>query len=346
MKKIESYPPLKAVELANKKMPEIWDAIEKTKVSMRNRNSPPWREDIYIPAWQIYESTFLNGPYHIPKEARPRALAVVLSILASWRQYKEVYRFAPEMENLLYQQADFNLPLDTLLNLPFSCFYIEAPQICGERYHGFFIASDQAKDGSPLLRCMSTKKDDPLTFDFSEIRLEKGKTLKYGIAKAATSAAAEVGLKSLHGQLASELLISAQYQLVVLSRLSQLLLYLTAQNADLKESGKSYGRAAGKNIKDRYREIRNWDVGFRVVNKLEKASSHSGSNSNQGSNGYHSDGKRRRSPKPHWRCSHWHLFWTGKRKSENRKFIIKWIPPTLINCKSSEELPVIVNQIR
>lgn len=29
MKKIESYPPLKAVELANKKMPEIWDAIEK-----------------------------------------------------------------------------------------------------------------------------------------------------------------------------------------------------------------------------------------------------------------------------------------------------------------------------
>ncbi len=112
MKKIESYPPLKAVELANKKMPEIWDAIEKTRVSMLNRNSPPWREDIYIPAWQIYESTFLNGPYHIPKEARPRALAVVLSILASWRQYKEVYRFAPEMENLLYQQADFNLPLD------------------------------------------------------------------------------------------------------------------------------------------------------------------------------------------------------------------------------------------
>lgn len=75
MKKNESYPPLKAVELANKKMPEIWDAIEKTRVSMLNRNSPPWREDIYIPAWQIYESTFLNGPYHIPKEARPRALA-------------------------------------------------------------------------------------------------------------------------------------------------------------------------------------------------------------------------------------------------------------------------------
>ena len=110
MKNNESYPPLKAVELANQKMPEIWDAIEKTRVSMLKQNLSLWREDIYIPAWQIYESTFLNGPYHIPKEARPRALAVVLSILSSWRQYKEVYRFAPEMENLLYQQADFNLP--------------------------------------------------------------------------------------------------------------------------------------------------------------------------------------------------------------------------------------------
>nr|WP_289707064.1 hypothetical protein [Enterocloster clostridioformis] len=191
------------------------------------------------------------------------------------------------------------------------------------------------------------QKNDPLTFDFSEIRLEKGKTLKYGIAKAATSAAAEVGLKPLRGQIASELLISTQYQLAVLSRLSQLLLYLTAQNADLKElTGKGHGRAAGKIIKDRYREIRNWDVGYRVVNKLEKARSHSEFNSNQGSNEYHSDGQRRMSPKPHWRCSHWHLFWTGKRNCENRKFIIKWIPPTLINCKSSEELPMIVNQIR
>lgn len=133
---------------------------------------------------------------------------------------------------------------------------------------------------------------------------------------------------------------------MALSRLSQLLLYLTAQNADLKESGKSHGRAAGKNIKDRYREIQNWDVGFRVVNKLEKFSRQTESDSNQGGNEYHFDGKRRRSPKPHWRCSHWHLFWTGKRKCENRKFIIKWIPPTLINCKSSEGLPMIVNQIR
>lgn len=74
-------------------------------------------EKIYIPAWQIYENIFLNGPYHVTVEARLRELAVTLPMLASWRQYKEVYRFAPEMEDLLYKQADLNLPLDVLRNL-------------------------------------------------------------------------------------------------------------------------------------------------------------------------------------------------------------------------------------
>uniref|UniRef100_UPI0025A5EF27 hypothetical protein n=1 Tax=Enterocloster clostridioformis TaxID=1531 RepID=UPI0025A5EF27 len=39
----------------------------------------------------------------------------------------------------------------------------------GDRYHGFFVAYDQVKDGTPLLRCMAVKKEDTLNFNFSEI---------------------------------------------------------------------------------------------------------------------------------------------------------------------------------
>lgn len=347
MKNMEVYPPLKAVELANKKLPEIWDAIEKTRLERPGTNFPPTREFVYIPAWQIYEQTFSNGPYHVPAEARPRALAVALSVLASWRQYKEVYRFATEMEDLLYRQADCNLPLDSLFHLPFPSFYIETPQILGDRYHGFFVAYDQAKDGTPLIRCMATKKENPLDFEFSEIKLEKGITLKEGIAKAARKAATEVGTNQLSEQFVSEMVIYVKYWTIILSKLCQLLLYITAQNVDLKElPGKGHGRMEQNKIKDKYREIRNWDVGYRVVKILEKARNNAVTNSSQcnrvmrGQTGH----QRRTSPKPHWRGSHWQLFWTGKRKSENRTFIIKWIPPTPINCKSVEELPVTVNQ--
>lgn len=187
---------------------------------MRSTSYPVWREDIYIPTWQVYENTFLNGPYNVPMEARPRALAVAFSILASWRQYKEVYCFAPEMEELLYKQADFDLPLEALRHLPYPCFYLETPKILDDRYHGFFVAYDQAKDGTPLLRCMATQKEDSLNFDFSEMRLEKGLTLKGGIAKAAINAAMEVGVEHLLGQFATEMVIYIKYWMIILSRLS------------------------------------------------------------------------------------------------------------------------------
>lgn len=347
MKNIESYPPLKAVEVANKKLPEIWAAIEKTRTDMLSTSSPLWREDIYIPAWQVYEETFLYGPYNVPAEARPRALAVALSILASWRRYKEVYRFAPEMEELLYKQVDFDLLVDTLRHLPYPCFYVETPKILDDRYHGFFIAYDQIKDGTPLLRCMATKKEDTLDFVFSEIRLEKGLMLKDGIAKAAIKAAAEMGVEHLSEQFAAEMIIYVKYWTIILSRLCQLLLYLTAQNVDLEEiagkSGRGHERVSGTPIKDKYREIRTWEVGVRTVKKLERARN----NFNQPNDdaGRHLEGQKRISPKPHWRGSHWHLFWIGKRKSENRKFIIKWIAPTLINCKTTEDLSMTINQI-
>lgn len=194
MKNIESFPPLKAIELANKKLPEIWAAIEKARADMLSTGHNPWREDIYIPACQIYEK-----------------LAVTLSMLASWRQYKEVYRFAPEMEDLLYKQADLNLPLDVLRNLPFPCFYIETPQILGDRYHGFFVAYDQVKDGTPLLRCMAVKKENTLNFNFSEIRLEKGINLSNGITGAVTKAATEAGITFLKGDPNIEIIIYIKY---------------------------------------------------------------------------------------------------------------------------------------
>lgn len=157
----------------------------------------------------------------------------------------------------------------------------------------------------------------------------------------------EVGVEHLSGQFATEMVIYIKYWTIILSRLSQLLLYLTAQNVDLEEipgkAGRGHERVSGTPIKDKYREIRTWEIGYRIVKKLEKAKNDSGQPN--GDMDRHIEGQKRLSPKPHWRGSHWHLYWIGKRKSENRKFIIKWIPPTLINCKSIEDLPVTINQL-
>ena len=79
MKNMESFPPLKTIELANKKLPEIWAAIEKTRADMLSTGHNPWREDIYIPAWQI-----LSIPGHFPSPVRCLEIAVPVNRKSSF----------------------------------------------------------------------------------------------------------------------------------------------------------------------------------------------------------------------------------------------------------------------
>lgn len=39
---------------------------------------------------------------------------------------------------------------------------------------------------------------------------------------------------------------------------------------------------------------------------------------------------------PHSRKGHWHHFWTGKRGTEERKLILKWVAPMFINGGTDE----------
>lgn len=39
---------------------------------------------------------------------------------------------------------------------------------------------------------------------------------------------------------------------------------------------------------------------------------------------------------PHSRKDHWHHFWTGKRGTEERKLILKWVAPMFINDGTDE----------
>lgn len=108
--------------------------------------------------------------------------AVSLSALSAWRRSKEVYRFAPEMERMLYRQANCTLPVSVLLHLPDSCFYIETPQLSGDGYHGFFVSLDQTTDDltgeqTRLLRCFACASADSTGVGLIELPLEEGKTL-------------------------------------------------------------------------------------------------------------------------------------------------------------------------
>lgn len=133
----------------------------------------------------------------------------------------------------------------------------------------------------------------------------------------------------------------------VMSRLLQVILYICAKNSDITENRKERTGNPRNNtvIKDRYREIRLWDVGYRIVNKLNRTAEtvrQHGENK-ESNEEYPSEKKSRHSPRPHIRKSHWHIYWVGKRTQSERKIEIKWINSTLVNGKSTDELPVTIN---
>lgn len=60
-------------------------------------------------------------------------------------------------------------------------------------------------------------------------------------------------------------------------------------------------------------------------------------------NTVHSESKSRNSMRPHMRRGHWHHYWVGSRDNdEERKLILKWVAPIMINVLDVEEdLPVV-----
>jgi len=81
--------------------------------------------------------------------------------------------------------------------------------------------------------------------------------------------------------------------------------------------------------------VRELDVGFRVGAAL-RAAREAGAQTfatNDETVGH------RRSPVPHVRRAHWHLYWTGPRQGE-RTPVLRWIPPVVVAASNVDDVVV------
>lgn len=64
----------------------------------------------------------------------------IMAAVASWRIHKQVYRFTPEMQDMLMKQnggSDMVVPVQALDNMPYQCIYIKLNGDTGT--DGFFV---------------------------------------------------------------------------------------------------------------------------------------------------------------------------------------------------------------
>lgn len=118
-----------------------------------------------------------------------------------------------------------------------------------------------------------------------------------------------------------------------------LVMYLTSEKSDIEPNieQKTITKRS-KQVRNTYREIRKWDVGYRFGTAFRKQKE-----SNR--NSVNHDSVNGASKRPHIRRAHWHHFWTGERNSPDRKLVIKWLSPIAINAQNDTDLPAVIHDV-
>ena len=81
-------------------------------------------------------------------------------------------------------------------------------------------------------------------------------------------------------------------------------------------------------VKNKFRELRQYDLGYKISTPIPNKSKSSESKSGTGS------------PKSaHYRSAHWHHFWTGS--GDDKKLIIKWVDGVFVNGKAEQDVAVV-----
>lgn len=244
-----------------------------------------------------------------------------------WRQTKLIYEFDKTLVEELNAQTDLAVASEMLKRLPFECAYIMTPNLFSyndEPVDGFMCL--KRHDVLQILFVARNKKDGTTNEGLLDIHLD-AKTLEES-DKLSQEASIRRGLISGHTPSTH-----------TGNGIIQLLLYLCAANADIKERRPTTAPTKTSKATDK-RPVRRWDVGIRVGATIKRNRSYVARTTQI------ADHKQHARPRPHLRRGHWSHFWTGKRDSADRERVLKWIEPVYINADTPDDLPTTIHKVK
>lgn len=340
-KKNNIYPPLALLKQIAAAYPKAWAQMEMFHNEKGKQGLPSWPDWCYAPMSAALAVTMGSVPDTFDNRIVSVHDAQIVMAIAPWRLSKEVFVMDEEMQELLFEQADdLKLNPELLLHLPYTCFYIQFASgtvFHDVAYHGVFVHLEYDSDREER-----------------ELRLlyltESGETIGVPIhidVETIEDSIRIVGEEAYHNlpkdkyeyrRVLIEETESRQQTALFYKQTLQLVLYLCAQNAEITpNSEQTFYTRRSPVIKDRYAEIRKWNVGVRIGNAVRAYRKAAMVHETRG--GAHA------SPRPHIRRGHWHHFWTGSKSDpDTRKLVLKWVAPTFVSV-SAEEAPVTLHPV-
>ena len=345
--------PLQLTDNLSRRYPGCWEAIEDFREYSEKDGLPGWDKNIcYIPIAATI-AIVTNGEGDMPSlfyDSEKILDAALMAAVAPWRQYKQIFEFAPEIESLLVEQIDDSeIPVDVLRNLPYPSIYIKTNTI--DSLDGAFVHIEHdVNTGRMELRLTLIGKDAQFIYPVP-IHLIPGGTIKDGID--ATKKESKRVVDSLDiGQIMMKKVseIQSRETTEFLFYLSipfvQFVLYLCAQNSEVQpdpEQEKIVQIPKSKElIQDNYREIRTYQCGDLTARQIRVYESQKDRVNTtyivQERNGIGT------MKSPHVRRGHWHHYWA--KKEGEKALILKWQPPTFVHPEKLNEGPgVQINKV-
>lgn len=314
--------------------PKAWELCDKC---MELKSKMQWNDLCILPIGAGFSVADAIG-YIPPRDAHK------ISALYAWRKYKEIYSFDDDFAQILMEQGedDMDIPIDILLQLPYPCIYIQFGK------EGMFCFFEHDVNTNHMEFRM-WRIDDT-----SDAKIENGEPIILHIdgkstCKESVQKLIDDGRRYVKDSSLSETAIAYRNYMdenpeimgKLYARYLQLVLYICADNSEREENAKQKtvtkrSSDYSKKPKDVFREIRKWDVGFRIGSMIRKAKQTEHSNEQRSESTTRSGGTKA----PHTRRGHWHHFWIGKMDGE-RKLILKWVAPMFINGNEDDVITTI-----
>lgn len=259
-----------------------------------------------------------------------------MSLVMLWAKNKQVFAFDKDFTDELLRTEEVHLTKNGWDYLPFKTFYVDLSdneELCDKILgKGLFITLEKLSDEQGEVYCVHVCKVGERYFYndvFSFVNEDK----------ALPVAEMMVDDKVLHFDhehgMSHKAIDGKAYEVIV----AQILTYLSSVEPDIgenPETQKTYRKPAPESKpKNKYSEIRKWDVGVRFGSAVRawKKKNASGTTHTGGS------GNKKR---PHSRKAHWSHYWYGSGENKVRR--PKWISECYVGMKD-DDTPAVIHKV-
>jgi|GEM_PF-3042446 len=254
--------------------------------------------------------------------------------LFAWEHTRTVWHFDDELARALEETTSLDaVPSELMYRLP--GWAVATP--IGEAVAIAWLDHNPSPDRGPAVQIFVLSRDgDKLLYTPIAIPL-RYRTLGEGLRALAKLHTIAVSLNVNPEDVIKETGAIAQQ---LATRVVARLCYLLAEEPDVSERvppepHRGRGRRQARLGVQPVQPVRELDVGFRVGAALRAARA-------ADSHPFATDDEpvgHRRSPVPHLRRAHWHLYWMGPRQGP-RTPVLRWIPPVVVAASSAEDVVV------